>query len=57
MATCIFQGNPDRFNVDRYVSTNNNIYWTVKHKTHQEQLKIGDTVYIWRAAVNRPAKQ
>lgn len=50
MTTWIFQGNPDRFNVDRYISTNNQIYWTVKHKSHQQQINIGDTVYFWRAA-------
>ena len=47
--TWIFQGNPDRFNVDRYISNHDDIYWSVKHEKHRSEMEIGDVVYIWRS--------
>jgi hypothetical protein len=49
MKTWIFQGNPDRFDVDEYLRSVIDIYWTVSWKTHQKQVELGDHVYIWRA--------
>jgi hypothetical protein len=45
----IFQGNPDRFDIDQYLSKNRNFYWTVSRKQHQASLAIGDQIYLWRA--------
>ena len=53
MADWIFQGNPDRFDVDRYLSTHRHIYWTVAR--HQQQVQKGDRVFLWRAAGSRNA--
>ena len=49
MNTWIFQGNPDKFNVDEYLIQTKDIYWSVTHLKHQKQIKIGDQVYRWRA--------
>ena len=49
MKTWIFQGNPDRFNIDKYLSQSSKIYWTVTHQKHQNELSLGDLIYLWRA--------
>lgn len=49
MTTWIFQGNPDRFKVNKYLNEHNHIYWTVSRPVHQDRVKVGDTVFIWRA--------
>ena len=52
MAAFIFQGNPDRFEVDAYLEnaekTGSPILWAVSQ--HEADIQIGDTAYIWRAA-------
>jgi putative restriction endonuclease len=48
--TWIFQGNPDRFDVSRYITDFDYIYWYVRFQSHGDQMKIGDSVYIWRAS-------
>jgi len=55
MADWIFQGNPDRFDVDAYLSTHRHIYWTVARPEHQRQVQQGDRVFLWRAAGSRNA--
>lgn len=47
MATWIFQANPDRFDVDGYLSARHRISWLAKQ--HAEDIDLGDVVYIWRA--------
>jgi predicted RNA-binding protein with PUA-like domain len=49
MNTWIFQGNPDRFDIDKYLSQSQKIYWTVTHRKHQNELALGDLIYLWRA--------
>lgn len=45
----IFQGNPDEYDIDKYFKSNSYIYWAVRHKKHQESIRIGDPVFLWRA--------
>ena len=45
----IFQGNQDTFDVTRYLTSIDFVYWSVRHKSHQEKMTIGDLVFIWRA--------
>lgn len=47
MTAWIFQGNPDTFDVERYVATATEVRWLVRQ--HGTQIKVGDTVYIWQA--------
>jgi 5-methylcytosine-specific restriction endonuclease McrA/predicted RNA-binding protein with PUA-like domain len=49
MTHWIFQGNPDNFNVNKYLSSKQIIYWTVTHPKHQKMVSVGDTVFLWRA--------
>lgn len=45
----LFQGNPDKFDIDDYLRQTDEIYWSVSIKKHQNLLKIGDEVFIWKA--------
>lgn len=49
MTTWLFQGNPDRYNIDAYLRETSNIYWSVRYPKHHSEMVIGDDVYIWRA--------
>lgn len=49
MNTWIFQGNPDKFNIDEYLGNPHEIYWSVTRPKYQKDIAIGDEVYIWRA--------
>src|SRR5258706_13860694 len=55
MNTWIFQGNPDKFRVDEYLLKSSEIYWSVTIQKHQNEIAIGDEVYIWRAKGSRNA--
>lgn len=46
--TWIFQGNPDNYEIDKYLTSYSYIYWSVTK--YQKEIKLGDKVYIWRAA-------
>lgn len=48
MATWIFQGNPDRFNIEGYLAQSSGlILWRAAQ--HASEMKAGDTVYLWRS--------
>lgn len=49
MSTWIFQGNPKHYDINSYVSNNKIVNWSVKAKKHQDEIKIGDRVFIWRS--------
>lgn len=49
MTTWIFQGNPDRFDIDTYLTSGRLIYWSVTRKAYEDQVAEGAPVYIWRA--------
>ena len=55
MNTWIFQGNPDKFNIDDYLQKTQKIYWSVTFPKHQRELAIGDHVYLWRAKGSQKA--
>lgn len=44
----LFQGNPDRFDIDGYVAANRSIWWQVKK--HGAAMHQGQTVYLWRSS-------
>lgn len=49
MATWIFQGNPETFDLDGYLRADlGTITWIVRQQA--DRIQIGDTVYIWRSA-------
>jgi putative restriction endonuclease len=43
----IFQGNPQRFDIDGYLRRNSFIYWGVNR--YVDDLRLGDACLIWRA--------
>lgn len=46
--TWIFQSNPYRFDIDGYLKQNNGeLSWLVTR--HKSDIKVGDTVYLWRS--------
>jgi len=49
MANWIFRGNREDFKIDSYLSEFDYIYWSVKHKKHQDSIQVGDSVFIWRS--------
>ena len=51
----IFQGNPDTFNIDTYLSENDSILWSVRQKHFAKEMHPGDEVYLWRAAGSKKA--
>lgn len=44
----IFQGNPDQFDVDTYITTREEINWLVRQRA--KEVNVGDKVFIWRAS-------
>ena len=50
MATWLFQGNPDLFDLDGYLQAQDVICWMVNQRSSEEDLNIGDHVFIWKAA-------
>lgn len=49
MTDWIFRGNREDFDIDQYLRDFDYIYWAVKHKKHQDEMQIGDRVFIWRS--------
>lgn len=56
MSTWIFQGNPNLFHMDEYLSARQHrqIVWSVKQKHFIKDITAGDEVYIWRANGHNP---
>ncbi len=50
MRTWIFQANPDTFDVTAYLNSAETILWTVPQAHFEDRLKVGDRVFLWRAA-------
>jgi predicted RNA-binding protein with PUA-like domain len=49
MKSWIFQGNPNIFDIDGYLSIHKQIWWAVNQKHYVDKMKIGDEVYLWRS--------
>ena len=52
----IFQGNPDRFDLDAYINDFRIINWAVTETTIAKQIQPGDEVFIWRSAGSKRNK-
>ena len=54
MATWVFQGNPEMFDVDDYVARYPElVYWRTPR--YAKQISIGDRAFLWRAGPNAGA--
>ena len=49
MTDWIFRGNREDFDIDTYLKNFDYIYWAVKHQKHQDEMQVGDRVFIWRS--------
>lgn len=49
MTSWIFQGNPNIFRVNEYLSSRKKIIWTIKQKYFEDKMSVDDVVYIWRS--------
>ncbi len=51
--TCfwIFQGNPKKWDIDKYLTEHNYVYWSIN--VNKDRAKAGDKVFIWRAQGRR----
>lgn len=52
MATWIFQGNPETFDIDGYLAASNGVITWLAPKLTAE-IKPGDTAYIWRSGAEK----
>ena len=50
MPAWLFQANPDRFDVDAYLSRTREIVWTVNQRHLADQMRPGDALFMWRAS-------
>ena len=46
----IFQGNPNKFDIDDYLTRYPYIYWSVSRLG--SEIRIGDQIFIWRSGVS-----
>ena len=46
----IFQGNPDVFDIDAYLTPSAEVTWLVRQAHLRSKMSVGDTVYIWKSA-------
>ena len=46
----IFQGNPDKFDIDSYLINNAELFWPVRQKHLAKEMRPGDDVFIWKAS-------
>ncbi len=54
MATWVFQGNPEKFDIDDYVARYPElIYWRTPR--HAKEISIGDRAFLWRSGPNAGA--
>lgn len=54
MTAWIFQGNPDKYDIDGYLAGHQLVYWAVNQ--HALEILVGDIVYLWRAKGTQNAK-
>ena len=48
--TWIFQGDPKKFQIDKYLNSGDEFYWIVNQ--NKKLITLGDIVYIWRSGKN-----
>lgn len=48
--TWVFQGNPTYYDVDAAIHSLNELSWLVNQ--HADEIKVGDSVYLWRSGPN-----
>lgn len=49
----IFQGNPDQFDIEGFLSEGEEVEWAVRQKHYAPMMKVGQIVFLWKAAGKR----
>ena len=49
MESWIFQGNPNIFDIDAYLTDHKIIWWAVNQKQFVPKMNVGDEAYLWRS--------
>jgi hypothetical protein len=49
----IFQGNPDQFDIEGFLSEGEEVEWAVRQKHYASTMKVGQIVFLWKAAGKR----
>ena len=49
-STWIFQGNPDQFDIEGFLSEGEEVEWAVRQKHYAPMMKVGQIVFLWKAA-------
>ncbi|WP_179087857.1 HNH endonuclease [Paenibacillus amylolyticus] len=49
----IFQGNPNKFNINGYLSDRKYILWSIRQTHLLKKIKVGDEVFLWRAEAGK----
>ncbi|MDP3113107.1 MAG: EVE domain-containing protein [Thermodesulfovibrionales bacterium] len=49
MASWIFQGNPEIFDIDAYLNNHKIIWWAINQKQFVRKMNVGDEAYLWRS--------
>jgi hypothetical protein len=49
----IFQGNPDQFDIEGFLSEGEEVEWAVRQKHYASMMKVGQIVFLWKAAGKR----
>jgi predicted RNA-binding protein with PUA-like domain len=52
--TWIFQGNPNKFDINKYVMDRRYIWWSLRQKHFEQEIKTGDEVFLWRTESDQP---
>jgi hypothetical protein len=47
--TWIFQGNPNVFDIDNYVTNHRYIWWSLRQEHFSDTIEINDEVFLWRS--------
>jgi hypothetical protein len=47
--TWIFQGNPNVFAIDKYVTSHRYIWWSLRQEHFSDTIEINDDVFLWRS--------
>jgi len=50
MSDWIFQVNPDNFDITANLQEEDDILWEVRQKRFAPKIRLGDTIFVWRAA-------
>lgn len=52
--TWIFQGNPEKFDIDGYITDRKYIWWSLRQMHFEKEVRTGDEVFLWRTESGHP---